>query len=56
MEKKKKKIGLERRKKKIWTFFFFGWATIWAQSLNGARGARGARLGRVWAPGKNPVP
>ena len=26
-------------------FFFFGWATNWAQSLNGARGARGGRFG-----------
>ena len=52
---KKKNLGLNVGKKKIWTFFF-GWATIWAKSLNGARGARAARLGRVWAPGKNPVP
>ena len=37
-------------------FFFFGWATNWAQSLNRVGGARGARLGQVWAPGKNLIP
>ena len=34
------------------SFFFFGWATNWAQSLNGARGLR---QGRVRAPGKKPA-
>ena len=37
-------------------FFFFGWATNWAQALNGARGTRRAQLGQVRASGKNPVP
>ena len=45
-------LGLNVGKNKS-GLFFFGWATNWAQSLNGARGAR---LGQVRAPGKNPVP
>ena len=37
---KKKKLGLNVGKKNLDFFFFvFGWATNWAQSLNGARGS-----------------
>ena len=36
---------------KFFFFFFFCWATNCAQSLNGARGSR---LGRVWALEKKP--
>ena len=47
-------LGLNVGKNKSGPFFFFlGWAMNWAQSL---KGAHGARLGRVRASGKNPVP
>ena len=46
-------LNVGKNKSGLFFFFFFGWATNWAESLNGARGAR---LGQVRAPGKNPVP
>ena len=49
---KKKKFGLERRKKKIWTFFSFFWLghELGPISKRGPWGPAGAGLG----PGKKP--